>query len=138
MRIHVLLALCSSMAFCLEPNDALISEIIANENVCVRAYVDDKIYLDAEKIMLTQEGLFLSLDNRNSLHLPTLHSDQNGCYVQLAPSGLNRCSGCDQPYLGWCKNPACSRSANIKKHEEEQKRKKDEYNRKRQEEKIRK
>ena len=48
MRIHVLLALCSSIAVCLEPNDALISEIIANENVCVRAYVEGKIYLDAD------------------------------------------------------------------------------------------
>ena len=128
------------MAFCLEPNDALISEIIANENVCVRAYVDDKIYLDAEKIMLTQEGLFLSLDNRNSLHLPTLHSDKNGCYVQAAidPSVLNKCHYCGNRYFVYCTNSECQSKVIRKNYEEERKRNKEESKRKKQEEKTRK
>ena len=138
MRIHILLALCSSVLFAQEPNDALISEIMANENVCVRAYVEDKIYLDSERIVLTKEGLFLNLTNRHYIPLPTLYSDQGGCYVLSAPSGLSDCPHCGERYFGLCTNRDCQGKANIKKHEEEQKRKKDEYKRKKQEEKIRK
>ncbi len=82
MRIHVLLALCSSVAFASEFDEAFISEIVSNEHVCVRAYDKDRIYLNPERIIPTQKGLFLALANEGYLPLPPLHLDQNGYYIQ--------------------------------------------------------
>ena len=44
-------------------NDEVINQICANENACVEAYADEKIYLNPDRIFPTKNGLFLNLND---------------------------------------------------------------------------
>jgi len=91
MRNYLFLLLCSAAMFASETefNEVIISELVANDPICVRTYVGDRIYLKPERIIPTQRGLFVHLDKRNYLPLSRLFSDQDGCYIHSSRSIRN-------------------------------------------------
>lgn len=93
-------------------DDNTVMKIVANEKDCVQEYVDKKIYLKPGKILPTEYGLYLNLNDKDYLPLSALASDIHGCYVSARgdPIGFAKCSECGQIYRIKCTNPNCSRS----------------------------
>ena len=95
-----------------EPDDALLSEIFANQSECIISIVEDRIYVNPEKIFPTTQGLFLNVNEAEYIVIPTLHSDAQGCYIQQVYD-TRVTKPC--PYCGWerisgafkCRNPNC-------------------------------
>ncbi len=84
-------------------------KILANDVACVRAYQEDKIYLQAERILPTEHGVYLDLNGRDYIVLPQLHSDAEGCFVPLKLSIENHktCKLCGSKYILRCRNGEC-------------------------------
>jgi hypothetical protein len=140
-RIFVFMALASSVgglhAMPCEDDDALIAEIVANDE-CIAEYAEEKIYLKSERIIPTNEGLFLNLNHRDYIPLRTLNSDDNGCYVQCRFLKPSICPNCRREYVGICGNKECPGKEKVREYEREKKRKKEEYKQKKKEEKLKK
>jgi hypothetical protein len=110
----------------------IIYGIVANENTCIVNFTIDKIYLDARKILPTDQGLYLNLKDDDYVLLPTLYSDSEGCFIpRQCIEVFNKCPGCGRRYFLSCDNPECP----LVKNNQERKREKE---RKKQEEKERK
>ena len=61
--------------------------------------LEGRIYLKAERIYPTEKGLFLCNED-SAIPIPTLHSDQQGCYLN--------CAQFDQLVVFYkCTNPNC-------------------------------
>lgn len=95
-----------------EIHDALLAEIISNDCGCIVNIVDDKAYVNPERIFPTGQGLFLHVNVDQFVAIPLLHSDSQGCYIQPV-SRIKVTSPC--PHCGWdrisgalkCRNPDC-------------------------------
>ena len=86
----------------------LINQIIANEYFCVQEYEEEKIYLRAENIYPTENGLLLKVNDQDYICLLLLQSDNTGCYVPLGRMKvLNTCRFCKKEYFIRYKNPEC-------------------------------
>lgn len=98
-------------------HDALIIAIVANADDCVMGYIDEKIYLNAEKIIPTGEGLFLDLNGLDFMALPSLYSDQGGCYIAggYDPRVKTTCPECGKKYTFYCQTEGCPRNPKSKK-----------------------
>lgn len=120
-----------------EINDALLEEIAAIDQDCIRGCIDNKVYLNPEKIIPSDQGLFLNVQNEHYLHLPMIYSDEYGCYItpmlSLRPS--RDCPNCGQSYIGRCRNPDCPGNAKIKQAADDKKKKKEDYNKAKKKEK---
>src|SRR5262249_49362935 len=112
-------------------NDELREAIQANENEVVEHYEEDKIYINPEKIHPTPQGVYLNLNDQEFIFVPTLNSDNQGCYIKCLEV-LNTCPGCGNKYFLRCDNPNCRLMQDREKRREDNKREK-EY---RKEEKI--
>ena len=109
-----------SNEYATEQYDDLISEIIANEDTCVQVYSDERIYLDPKNIFPTTNGLFLRLNENQSVALPLVYADSDGCYIyQFSRWSITR----PCPFCGWqristafkCPNPECPSNQKDKK-----------------------
>ena len=89
-------------------NHALMEEIVAIDETCIQGCVGDKIYLNPDKIIPTDQGLFLNLGDENHLLLPMIYSDASGCYITPVLSILPKCPFCKEPYFLKCKNKKCT------------------------------
>lgn len=95
-----------------ETDDTLLNKILANQSKCVVSVIDNKIYVNPERIFPTEQGIFLNVNEGEYITIPILYSDAQGCYVQqiFDRSVTKAC-----PFCGWervsnaikCKNPAC-------------------------------
>lgn len=61
-------------------------------------YQEDKLYLKPERIIPTQNGLFL-YDNNSAIRLAVVFSDQQGCYIRCVQydelAGFYKCTNKD-------------------------------------------
>jgi len=127
-----------------EWNDELREAIQANENQVVDHYDEDKIYVKPEKIHPTPQGVYLNLNEDEYIFVPSLRSDNQGCYVQVFNfNPLPSCPGCGTTYLyGDCGKQSCpkyqKRHQNIENHKKEQQKKKDDYKKSKKEHKNKK
>ncbi len=118
--------LASSIGFAqdaIDPIDnQIIDEIVANKNTCVVGYSEDRIYLNPNRIFPTEQGLYLNLNDADYVLLPTLNSDESGCYVPCI-NIFNKCPACKQEYFIVCRNPDCPlvKQAQDKKKEKDRK-----------------
>lgn len=103
--LFVLFIVCGVNAFA--NDDALLHFILSNENMCVREYDNDKIYLNEDVVIPTKNGIILSV-NGFSISVNELHSDGTGMYVNSSRRDIYKpCPGCSRPYFLWCTNPDC-------------------------------
>ncbi len=123
-----------------ECHDALLDEIIAIDATCILGRIGEKVYLNPEKIIPSDQGLFLNLQNENYLPLQMIYSDENGCYItpMLSMKTTNTCPNCGQEYTARCRNPDCSGNKKIEQAEEDKKKKKEDAKKSKQEEKNKK
>ena len=95
-----------------EKQDPLLTEIILNDCECIVNIVDDKAYVNPERIFATAQGLFLHVNADQFVAIPLLHSDSQGCYIRPV-ARIKVTSPC--PHCGWerisgawkCRNPDC-------------------------------
>lgn len=90
-----------------EYHHALVEEIVAINETCIQGCVGDKIYLNPDYIVPTDQGLFLNLGDENHLLLPMLYSDASGCYITPVLKIFPDCPFCGLPYFLKCKNIYC-------------------------------
>lgn len=64
-------------------NQALFSEEKFNETNIQNESNHDRIYLDKESIVISEQGLFLICENQ-MIQLPCLRSDGSGIYINMA------------------------------------------------------
>jgi hypothetical protein len=55
--------------------------ILENQDYCLEKVVDEKVYLKPKKIFITNSGVFLRITHWYLVRLPTLLSDEEGCYI---------------------------------------------------------
>lgn len=106
-------------------DDQIINEIVTNKNTCVVGCTEDRIYLNPDRLFPTEQGLYLNLNDADYVLLPTLNSDESGCYVPCI-NIFNKCPGCKQEYFIVCKNPDCPLVKQAQEREKEKDRKKEE------------
>lgn len=97
-----------------EIDDPLLSEILATQDESIVNVIDNKIYVNPDKIFPTPQGLFLKIDESKNQYIaiPTLHSDAQGCYVEQVFSRkvTSPCPHCGWERISWaikCRNPNC-------------------------------
>jgi NADH pyrophosphatase NudC (nudix superfamily) len=99
-----------------ELNDESFSQIMANENRCVKGFSEEKIYLNPDKIHATENGIFVNLNDVDFVCIPILHSDNQGCYISnsqelaLSLDYHKYCSECGKQYIYACTNPKCPKN----------------------------
>lgn len=99
---------------CLAINDTdynieLLNKIAANETFCVEKLEEGKLYLKSDRILPTNYGIFLNLNDTDFVLIDKINSDNNGCYVGLIQV-LNTCRFCGKEYFVVCRNPECPRN----------------------------
>lgn len=112
--------LVSSLSFAQQVNfeDSFeFKKIIENHNSCIKCIDENKLYLQEKNICPTQDGLFLVVNEAGDyVHLPSLLSDANGCYIHFSRTGLageknievrNKCPSCGERYIVKCANKDC-------------------------------
>jgi len=100
----------SQVAFSHEITNDVFEKIICNEAYCVKDYNEDRVYLNAENLYPTNDGMFLDLDGHNYVELISLQSDGHGCSVPNLSRNVSiykNCRLCGELYLIRCKNPNC-------------------------------
>jgi len=100
----------TQVLFSHELTEEVFEQIMGHEAYCVKDYDQDKIYLNAENIYPTDEGMFLDLDGYNSIALVGLHSDSQGCWVPNVYRDVGifkKCPLCGKKYFVVCTNPEC-------------------------------
>ncbi len=127
-----ILLVCSSILINVTANEhqnTLVEAIIAMDKDCILGCVEDRVYLNPEKIIPSDRGLFLDVQNENYVPLPMIFSDESGCYIRpvFDTSIYNKCPGCGESYFITCKNSDCPLKARAKAAAEEKERKKQEY-----------
>lgn len=110
--LFIVAVLASSLCFgeALQEYDYDILEaIIANEMTCVQKIDNGKIYLNPTTILPSSTGIFLNLNETESILLSYLYSDSEGCYLwpKIPPQILNTCPWCGEEYFVRCRNPDC-------------------------------
>lgn len=110
--LTLIAVLASSIGFAQDAKEnPIINEILANEENCVVGCSEDRIYLNPSRIHLTEQGLYLNLNDADYVLLPTLNSDNNGCYVSdnRVQAKKWQCPYCHYwwDYGKKCTNPDC-------------------------------
>jgi len=91
-----------------EWNSVLVKAILKNELTCVDHYEEDKVYLELKMLHVTEQGIVLHLNDKDSINLPLLASDSRGCYILWTNSKLLRtCYGCGKKFYDHCVNVRC-------------------------------
>jgi len=90
----------------------VIDKILANEKTCVIGSFEDRIYLNTNRLLPTDQGLYLNLNDADYILLSTLNSDSNGCYVPCGSRVQPRRWQCPYCHLWWelgeeCTNKEC-------------------------------
>jgi hypothetical protein len=91
-------------------SEEVFSKITSNEEYCVKVYGEDRIYLHAKNIHVTDNGLFLRINDNEMVRLNALISDSSGCSVTTDGWRIevfNFCPQCGKRYFVRCKNPDC-------------------------------
>ena len=97
--------------------DHLMQKIKQNSHYCVHRFEEDKIFINPQNILLSEEGLFLDLNGHEYCALPFLQSNANGCFLSISPMlGCQRkkeskgpCPNCNESTAsdGKCWNSEC-------------------------------
>lgn len=103
----------------------LMDKIEANKNTCVYGYFEDKLYLNPDRIFPTEQGIYLNLNDEDYVLLPTLNSDNSGCYLPCVQI-LNTCPGCGYEYFVSCTRPDCPLAQQKQEKKREKEREKEE------------
>lgn len=102
-----------------ELSNHLIHKIIENHEHCVRAFEGDKIFINPDKIVFSETGLFLNLNGTELSWIPLLQSDARGCFLMKNDFGeieamakkktKGPCGNCgqDTDKNGFCTNQDC-------------------------------
>lgn len=97
----------------------LLHKIIENQRYCVHDFDGDKIFIRADKLIATNQGLFLDLNGKEFSLLPIVHSNSSGSFLlrgpadQLQMEGKKKtkgpCGNCyaDTDEKGICQNKEC-------------------------------
>ena len=100
----------------------LIHKVIQNQQYCVSAFEGDKIFIRPEKIISTDQGLFINLNGSEYYPLPLLQFNKKGHFLEgsfahgLELMTVNKkeetkgpCPNCEvnTNKYGICKNQAC-------------------------------
>lgn len=112
-------------------DNEILDKIEANKTSCVAGYTENRIYLYPDRIVPTEKGLYLNLNDHEFVLLPSLNSDGHGCYVPCIQI-FNNCPGCGQEYFITCRNPDCPL---VKKNNERDREKEREKERRKEEKK---
>ncbi len=91
-----------------------INHILESKHHCVNKFDDTKIYIHAENLIPTEEGLLIDLNGYETVIAPPVYSDSAGCFIKIPSSQwieiIPRCSSCGKAVLnGTCNNPNCDR-----------------------------
>jgi len=98
------------------PKEHSIDSLFENREYCVDKITDDKIYVKAENVFVTNEGIFVDVNGEDYLPIPMLHSDAFGCFLPFQPSSgtqylvsMGNCPYCHRPTnsRGRCINNRC-------------------------------
>ncbi|MDN3507154.1 MAG: hypothetical protein P0S96_07995 [Simkaniaceae bacterium] len=68
--------------------------LVENNSSCVTQISGEKVYIDAERIFPSNEGLYLRLDSENFISLPYLRADTEGCYLAISTKVTLPCRFC--------------------------------------------
>ena len=63
----------------------LVDKIIQNERFCVRKYEENKIYINSQNIIVSDEGIFIDLNGFDSFPFPNVQSNADGCFLNIQP-----------------------------------------------------
>ena len=97
-------------------SEEILDKIISHEDYCVKGYDQEKIYLHSDNLYPTPNGVFLNLDGHEYIQLPSLQSDNGGCWVYSEKIKIfNDCPFCGEEYFITCKNPNCPSNKRINK-----------------------
>ena len=109
-----------------ERDKELLIAIFENENSCVDHYEHQKIYLLREKIHLSENDLYLDLNDDEFVSIPYVISDHQGYYIKCFDvDPLNTCPGCGRRYVvGGCRNANCDETKRRKASRENYEREK--------------
>ena len=61
----------------------VVQKIKQNEQYCVKKYEQEKIFLNPENISITNEGLILRVNSYESIPIPFLQSNNEGCFISI-------------------------------------------------------
>lgn len=102
----------------------LIEKVLIHENYCVRCIQEDKIFLQPDKILITDKGIFLDVNGLEYYRLSQLQANEHGCYIQVSffpthsmtelskkkPKSKGECPNCFLPTdsEGRCINLVCA------------------------------
>ncbi|GEM_PF-3554452 len=124
LTLGITAILASSIGFAHDATEAansqVIDEILANTKTCMVGCSEDKIYLNANRLIPTEQGLYLNLNDVDYVLLPTLNSDSNGCYVSCGSRVQPKMWQCPYCHLWWelgekCQNKECPKNKWKKK-----------------------
>lgn len=91
-----------------------LAKIISNCEKIVIDFQNDHLYLDPNKIAITDHGILLHLENSEKVILSEIYFDQNGYYILCTSEDLNRLSQqTDELRIWWCE--VCRRFRSMDK-----------------------
>jgi hypothetical protein len=100
-------------------NDISLQQIIENGSNCINKINGNKVYLKADCISISENGIYLSLNEAgDTAYIPELYADESGAFINVGLISRDyyagayqdvrkECPGCGQMYFGHCKNPDC-------------------------------
>lgn len=104
-------------------DNEVMDKIEANKNTCVAGYTENRIYLHSDRIVPTERGMYLNLNDKDFVLLPSVSSDSNGCYLPCVQI-FNICPGCGNQYFISCSRRDCPLvQKNIEKEKEKERQK---------------
>lgn len=62
--------------------DSLVVDVMRHSFGAIRRVVGERIYLKAERLAVTDQGLLLVCDDASTILLPIIYSDQYGCFLK--------------------------------------------------------
>ena len=92
----------------------VLNQVLSADEDVIIDLQDDHLYLNPEKIIATQCGLVLNLKNSAKVILPTVYSDQKGCFIFCTQEDMYMAAqNEDDLTRWWC--PACCRIRKLDK-----------------------
>ena len=110
---------CKRLEFYRLHNILSLQQILENRASCIREITGNNIYLKAECIFISDQGLYMQVNDAGDYaYIPELCGDANGCFIRvnLTPTSdyndaannyKKTCRGCGWEYFTFCPNPNC-------------------------------
>lgn len=96
-------------------NSFHLEKIFENSETCINQFENDRIYLNIDRIKITDRGNYLRLDNEEIIPLAIIYSDDKGSYItcndfEIKDYWFYKCPGCGimrSINSDYCNNPKC-------------------------------